>query len=112
MPTPGPMISDQAVDVEGLDAGSVLDVVAHGLGPGLGPENADAQGQLAQSMPVSRPAVDQVQKIAGRAADGGDAEILHDHDLPVGVAAGGGDHRGPQRFGAVVRRPSPPVNSP
>ena len=34
--------------------------------------------------------------------DDGGAEVLEQHDLAPGVAAGHGDHRGPQAFGAVV----------
>ncbi len=97
------MISVKAVDVVGLDAARGFDVAAHGVGPGLGAEDARAQRQFAQVDAHLRGAVEQVQEVDWGAADGRDAEILHDHDLPVGVAAGNGDDRGAQRLGAVVR---------
>ena len=43
-----------------------------------------------------------MQEVAGSAAYGGYAEIAHHHDLPFGVAARGGDHRGAQAFRSVV----------
>jgi hypothetical protein len=50
-------------------------------------------------------AVNDVQEITGRAADDRDAEILHEHDLAVGVAAGDGDDAGAERLRAVMQRP-------
>ena len=43
-----------------------------------------------------------MQKIGWSAAHGGHPKVLHQHDLPIGVAAGGGDDRCPQSFGTVV----------
>ena len=93
----------QAVDVEGLDVGCAFDVAAHGVCPGLGAEHAHAQGQgLEVHAQRSRP-VDEVEKVGGGAADSGHAEILHHHDLPVGVAAGDGNHSRADALGAIVR---------
>jgi hypothetical protein len=47
-------------------------------------------------------AVDEVEEVGRRAADGGHAEILHHHDLPVGVAARDGNDGGAEAFRAVV----------
>ena len=44
-----------------------------------------------------------MDEVRGRAADGGDAEVLHDHDLAFSIAAGDGDHGGAEGFRAVVR---------
>ncbi len=46
---------------------------------------------------------DQVQEVARRAADRGNAEVLHDHELALGVAAADRDHGRAQSLGAVVR---------
>ena len=43
-----------------------------------------------------------MDEVARRAADGRDFEVLHQHDLPLGVASRDGNHRRPQRFRAVV----------
>ena len=93
----------EAVDVVRLDAAVRLDVPAHRLGPGLRAENARAQRQLLDVHAQFAGPLDQVDEVAGRAADGGDVEVLHDHDLPVGVAAGDRDDRRAERLRAVMR---------
>ncbi len=94
----------QAVDVEGLDAGCPPRCA------GAWPRSTARRrtrptrsGSSRMSTPSSPRALDQVQEVARRAADGRDAEILHDHDLPVGVAAGDGDDGRAERLGAVMR---------
>jgi hypothetical protein len=77
-------------------------VLAHRLRPGLGAEHAGAQGQRLHVHAQLLGAVDEVQEIGRRAADGGHAEVLHHHDLPVGVAAGDGNDGGADALGAVV----------
>ena len=96
----------QAVNVVGLDAAFGLDALAHGFGPRLRAEDARAQGQFLEVDAQLGRLVDDVQEVAGRAADGRGTEILHHHQLPLGVAAGNGNDRGAQRLGAVMRRPS------
>ena len=81
---------------------ALLDVLPHGIGPGLGAEDAGPQGKCAEIDADFRRAVEDVQEVARRATDGGDAEVLHDHDLPVGVAAGGRNHGRPQPLAAVM----------
>ena len=93
----------QPVDVVGLDAAVGLDAPAHGFGPRLGAEDAGAQRQFLDVHAQLRRLVNQVQEIAGRAADGRDTEILHHHQLALGVAAGDRDDRRAQRLGAVMR---------
>ena len=96
----------QAVNVVGLDAAVRFDAPAHGFGPRLGAEDAGAQRQFLEVHADLRRLVDQVEEIAGRAADGRDAEILHHHQLALGVAAGNRDDRRAQRLGAVMRAQS------
>ena len=70
---------------------------------GSAPKMPARSGSSRMSMPISRGALDEVQKIGGRAAHGRDAEVFHEHDLPVGVAARSRNHRSAQALGAVVR---------
>jgi len=84
-------------------AGDRLDAVAHRLGPGLGAEDARPQGQGLQVDAHARGALEDVEEVTRRAADGGDPEVLEDHDLALGIAAGGGDDGGADGLCAVVR---------
>ena len=93
----------QPVDVIGLDAAFLLDAPAHGLGPRLRAENARAQRQILDVDAHFRRLVDEVEEITRGAADRGDLEVLHHHDLPLGVAAGDGNDRRAQRLRAVMR---------
>ena len=94
----------EAVDVVRDEAGVLLDLVAHLLGPGLGAEDAVLQGHLLAEVDALLVAfVDDVQEVARRARDRGDAEVLHQHQLAVGVAAGDGQHRAAVGLGAVVQ---------
>ncbi len=92
----------EAVDVECLDTASIFDVPAHGFGPGLGTENASAERQGLHIHAEFGGTVDQVQKISWSAAYGRHPKVFHQHNLPVGVAAGCGDDRRPQSFSAVM----------
>ena len=76
--------------------------VAHAVGPGLGAEHADAQGQALEVHAQLFGALDQVHEVARGAAQRGDAEVAQHHDLAVGVAPGDGHHGGAQGLGAVV----------
>ena len=69
---------------------------------GSAPKTPARRGSWRKSMPFVGGLIDEVEKIAGGAADGGDAEIFHHHELALGVAAGDGDDGGAQRFRAVV----------
>ncbi len=93
----------EAVDIEGLNATEAFDAAAHGARPRLGPEDAHPQRQCAHIDAQLSGALGHVQKVTGGAADGRDAEVAHDHDLAVGVAAGDGNHRRAQPFGPVMR---------
>ena len=81
----------QTVYVISLDAAPVFDALTHVLRPRFGAEDTNAQWHFLDVHAQFSGAFDDVQEIAWRAADGRDAEILHEHDLPVGVAAGDGD---------------------
>jgi hypothetical protein len=93
----------QAVNVVGFDAAIGLDPPAHGFGPRLGAEDAHAQGQILDIEAEFRSLINQVEEIAGRAANGSDAKVFHDHQLALGVASGNRDDRSAERFGSVMR---------
>ena len=67
---------------------------AHGLRPGLGAEHAHLQRELGDVELQLLGHVPEVEGEAGRAAEDGGAEVLHEHELALGVAARDGDDRG------------------
>ena len=75
---------------------------AHGLAPGLGAEAAVAQREPAQVDAHAVRDLGDVERIGRRRAQDARAEILHQHHLPLGGAAG--DRHGGQAepLGAVV----------
>ncbi len=54
------------------------------------------------STPIASPLLRQVQGVGRGAADRRRTEVLENHDLPFGVAAGHGDDARPQLFRAVM----------
>ena len=92
----------EAVDVVGLDAQGLLDILAHLFTPGLGPEDARLQGDLVGGKAHLLQALPQEGGVAGGAADDGGVEVPEEHDLPVGVAGAGGDGHAAQLVAAAV----------
>ena len=92
----------QAVDVDGIDAETGLDFIAHFLAPGLGAEDAHPQRQLADVDAELFGFFGDVEGVGGSTAKAVHREILHQHDLLVGLAAGHGHHHHPQLFAAIV----------
>ena len=83
---------------------AALDVLAHLVGPGLGAEDAALHLEIALEIDAQFAGdLDQVDEVARRAADGGDAKILHDHDLAFAVAAGDRDDGGADGLHATVQ---------
>ena len=80
----------QAVDVQGLDAQELFDLVAHALGPGLGAEEAHAQLEVGKVHLLVADGLAHHQRVGGGAGDGVAAQVLHEHELALGVAGGGG----------------------
>ena len=93
----------KSVDIECLDIACALNMPAHGVRPRLCAEDTGAQRQLSQVHAEVGGAIDEVQKIGWCTAHRRDAKVLHQHDLPVGVAAGCGDDRRAQCLSAIVR---------
>ena len=64
---------------------------------------ADAQGQVLGSQAAVAGRVGEVHGVGRRAAQGGRAEVAHDLELPLGVAAGDGHDGAAQALGAEVQ---------
>ena len=93
----------ETVDVVGGDAGDLLDARADFVRPRLRAE--DAVLQLGVAAEVDAELLGhggEVEEVARRAADDGDAEVLHEHDLLFGVAGAGRQHRAAELLRAVV----------
>ena len=91
----------EAVDVIGLDAQLLLNVPAHLLAPGLGAEDAGLQLDLVPQAPLLD-ALRQVGGVGGGAAEDGGAQVHHELELPVGVAAGHGQGQAAHLMAAAV----------
>ena len=92
-----------SVDVVGLDAHLVVDELAHALGPGLGSEQSLAElGVVLDADAHGVGDVVEVDQVGRGARDGGDAEVLDELDLPLGVAGAGGQDGRPDLLAAVV----------
>ena len=64
---------------------------------------ADPDGQVRGAQAAVAGGVTQVHGVGGRAAQGRGAEVAHDLELPLGVAAGDGHDRAAQALGAEVQ---------
>jgi len=58
----------ESVNIEGVDAHFVLNIAAHGLGPGFRAKDADAQGQIAKVHAHFLRGFPQVQTVGGGSA--------------------------------------------
>ena len=92
----------QAVDVDGLDPEPLLDLAPHLLGPGLGAEEADAQFDVLEAHLHLAGHVIDIEGKGRRGAQDRAAEIQHEHDLLLRVAAGDGDDRRADALRAVM----------
>ena len=80
-----------------------LDLHAELVGPRLRAVEADAQRQVLRPQAAVARGVGQVHGVGRRAAQGGGAEVAHDLELPLGVAAGDGHDGAAQALGAEVQ---------
>jgi hypothetical protein len=92
----------QAVDVDGGEAESALDLVSHRVGPGLGTEHADLELERAGVDACRLERLGDVKRIGRRRAQDLPAEILQQHGLALGHAARDRHDRAAERFGAVM----------
>ena len=93
----------QAVNVDRVHVEGLLDLGAHGVGPGLGAEDADLEGRFARVVPEAAELVEDRQHIAWRHHDDVGLEIEDELHLALGHTAGDGDDRTAKLLGAVVR---------
>src|SRR5262249_8396110 len=93
----------QPINIHGLDGELVLELAAHALAPGLGAEAPVAQRQLAQVDAHGGRDLGDVERVRRRRPQNMRAQILHQHHLPLGAAAGDRHRREPQPTGAVVK---------
>jgi hypothetical protein len=81
----------QAVDIDGVHVESVLDFLAHGVGPRLGTEDADLQRAFARVEPLFAELIQYGQHVAGGDHDDLGLEVGDQLHLALGHAAGDGD---------------------
>src|SRR5262245_7825426 len=93
----------QAVDVDGAYSEAVLQLLPHGLAPGLGAEHADLERAGAQIHPLALGDLGDVERVRGRRAEDARAEVLQQRHLAFRHPAGYGDHGGAEALAAVVR---------
>ncbi len=92
----------QAVNIVGFNTQRILDVLAHLLTPGLGPEDARLQGDLVGGEAHLLHGLADVGGVGGGAAEDGGREVHDEHDLPLRVAGGGGDGEAAHLVAAAV----------
>ena len=93
----------EAVDVVGLDAHGVLDVLAHLLGPGLGAEDAGLQRDLVRRVAGLLQGFAQVSRVGRGAAEDGGLHVQHELELALGVAGAHGQGQAARFMGAAVQ---------
>ena len=93
----------EAVDVVGDDARLAFDRLAHFVRPRFGAEDAVAELRVAPEVDaLLLRLVHDAEEVGGRRRDGGHAEVAHEHDLALGVAARDGQHGAAESLAAVV----------
>ena len=93
----------EAVDVMRYDAGKLGDLAAHLVRPRFGAEDAVPELRVAAEVDAGLLGdFNDVEEVARGAGDGGRAEIAHQHELLLGVAGGGWQHRAAEVLAAVV----------
>ena len=98
----GPHELGEAVDVHRVQRETGFDLRAHGLGPGLGPENTDAKRRFGGIQALALEFVGDRQHVGGRNHDDAGREVVDQADLPRRHAAGGRYHRTAQPLRAVM----------
>ncbi len=93
----------QAVDVDRVQAGPLLNLGAQVLGPRLGAEDADLQRAVARVQALPLELVEQSEHVGRRHQDRVRLEVGDELHLTLGHAARDGDDRAPEPLGAVVR---------
>lgn len=92
----------QTVVFGGQNAIAALQLRAHLLGAGLRAEQAHAQADVLERVHALGD-LGHIQRIAGRGDEHGGAEIAHDVDLTLGIAAGDGNDGAPDFLQSAVQ---------
>ena len=92
----------QAVIVDGVQVEGVLDLLAHGVGPGLGAAHRDLERRLPRVDALGVELIQDGEQVARRDEDDVRLEIADQLDLPLGHAAGDRHHRQSEPLGAVM----------
>ena len=92
----------EAVEIERLDAEAPLDLLAHRLAPGLGPEDPDAERAVSGVDPLALELVGDGQHVGGRAHDDVGLQVADQLHLSRGLPHRHGDHRAAETLGPVV----------
>ena len=93
----------ESVDVDGLYAESLLEFLAHTLGPRFGAEESHLEFQVFLLHCLAL--LDHLGKMQGirrSTAEDGGAEVFHEHDLLLGVACRRGQLDGTEQSGSIV----------
>ncbi len=93
----------ETVVVEGVDAQLFLNGAAHLFRPRLAAEVGEPEREVPFFQPLALNGFREVQGVGGGADQCVDPGVLEQHDLPLGVAAGGGQHRRADPFDAAVQ---------
>ena len=93
----------ESVDVIGLDAHRLLDVLAHLLAPRLRTEDARLQGDLVGGHAHLVHTLAQIGGVGGGAAQDGGPQVTDELDLTVGVARGDGHGEAAHPPGTLVQ---------
>ena len=91
------------VDIDRMHVESLFDLRPHGVGPGLGAENADRQRRRARIDALTAELVENREHVTRRHHDDARLEIDDQPHLPLGHAARDRHDRAAQFLGAVVR---------
>ena len=92
----------EPIEVDGIDAESRFDFLAHGVGPRLGAVHTDAQRRAARVDALAAEFVGNVEHVGRGDHDDGRLEVADQLHLLFGLPAGHRDHRATELFGAVM----------
>ncbi len=93
----------QSVDVIGLDAQGILNILAHLLAPGFRAEDTGLERDIIRSVAHFLHTLAEISGVAGRAAEDRRLQIHDEHDLTVGIAGAGRDRQTADLMGAAVQ---------
>ena len=100
---PRPNNLRQTIDIDRIDIESGLDILSHGLGPGLCPKNTDFERGLPRIQACCLKGIGNIQAVGWSHHDDARFEIVDQLHLLFGLPPGHWYHSGAQFFHAKVR---------